>query len=101
MALEEVITTKVKKKLTKMMADSECFWFKATGGFFQRAGLPDFLIWQKAEDGHCIVKGLELKATGKKATPLQEATMELMELQNVRTLCTDDWEEAEEFIDRT
>jgi len=97
---EGPITDAVKRDLTKREKRGEkIFHLKIAGGFFQRSGMPDFIIWQCTERG-AVCKALELKGPGKKPTRLQEETLKLLARVGLRTMCTDSIEHALECIEK-
>lgn len=66
MPLESTITKSIQKSAT-----SRGWWvLKIAGGSYQRPGIPDLLL---VKHGRCVF--LEVKQSGKKATPLQSHVM--------------------------
>lgn len=67
---EASITTAIRKYLKSI---DDVWFFKVHGGPFQTAGIPDILA---CRDGRLF--GFEVKQVGKKATPIQQRTIDLI-----------------------
>lgn len=69
-ATEASITRAIQKYLKSL---DDVWFFKVHGGPFQTAGIPDILA---CRDGRLF--GFEVKQQGKKATPIQQRTIDLI-----------------------
>lgn len=89
--LESVLVRKIIKKLRE---DYGGFWFKVHGGPYQKAGLPDVIGCLEGQ-----FYGFEVKRPGRKATLLQQKTMEEIARQGGVCSTISSYVEAKSILD--
>lgn len=91
--LEKDIQAEIVRKLKKR---AQSFTWKNHSTYYSRAGIPDVM---HIEQG--ILFAIEVKRPGKKATPLQQITLDKLNAYGAISLVAYDWQMVEDVINST